>query len=324
MERNFGNNMLDWYESADGQRAAYKPYRPYFDTENVAESENDEFFESIADIDFSQFNGKNIKKSLSAVKRKVVQKTTGRRIVKAKKGKLRLTKSFPVSKTGATLLATNERSISKVIVPRDKTVVVEGVSKFILSEAPKDDSIKNLGYYNGEKLKQLVLIFNNDSALDFTTELFSPSAQMDYYFSNSQNINDKISVAGDAEIAYTDVVYNLLANPTHIVNAKFLFTGPQVAEQFATSLEVKNKDINGYLKVSPINLGLQVDTMQVQSDQVYFNISEVLGRPYIPDGMDTISYTIKAGMTVVMAFFYRQVSLKKEFFKEAADSRVLL
>jgi hypothetical protein len=51
---------------------------------------------------------------------------------------------------------------------------------------------------------------------------------------------------------------------------------------------------------------------------------ESLNRPFIPDGMDVIKYTVLAGMTVTMAFFYKQVNLKKVFFQEARNSKKLL
>ena len=40
-------------------------------------------------------------------------------------------------------------------------------------------------------------------------------------------------------------------------------------------------------------------------------------RPYVPDGMDVLGYTILPGMSVSMCFYYKQVSLKKIFFKGA-------
>jgi hypothetical protein len=49
-----------------------------------------------------------------------------------------------------------------------------------------------------------------------------------------------------------------------------------------------------------------------------------LNRPFIPDGMDVINYTVLKGNTVTMAFFYEQISLKKVFYEEARKSKNLL
>jgi hypothetical protein len=180
-----------------------------------------------------------------------------------------------------------------------------------------------MGYYKGKKLKELVLIFNNQSALDFDLEIFNPSMPLDYLYSTSQNLNNKIQVAGGA-VQYTDVLFNLLANPTLIPNCKFVFAGPQVTKQLSIPLETKNKQITGVEKIEPLNLALKIDTMQVAQDIVFFDMMQSINRPFIPDGMDIIKYTVLAGMTVTMAFFYEQVSLKKVFYKEARNSKKLL
>jgi hypothetical protein len=64
--------------------------------------------------------------------------------------------------------------------------------------------------------------------------------------------------------------------------------------------------------------------MQVANDIVYFDLIKRLNRPFIPDGMDVIKYVIKAGMTVTLCFYYKQISLKKFFFKEARYSKDLM
>ena len=48
-------------------------------------------------------------------------------------------------------------------------------------------------------------------------------------------------------------------------------------------------------------------------------MQSVLNRPYIPDGMDVVNYTILAGNTCVLAFYYDQKKIKKFFFPEAQD-----
>jgi hypothetical protein len=233
-------------------------------------------------------------------------------------------KDVPIMEKGKyQLRADREKKINKVIVPDNKKVIVEGVNKFILSQQPKDKIVKNIGYYQGKKLNELVLTFNNNSALDFDLEIFNPSMPLDYLYSTSLNLNDKVKVAG-GEVSYTDVLFNLLANPTMVVNCKYVFSGPNVSQQKAQPLKVQNQSIEGVVKIHPLNLDIEVDTMQVASDIVFFDIMENLNRPFIPDGMDFISYKVLAGNTVTMAFFYEQISLKKVFYDEARKSRILL
>lgn len=209
-----------------------------------------------------------------------------------------------------------EKKISKILIPDDKKVIVEGVSKFILSQKPDDLSIKNIGYYKGQKLRELVLIFNNITPNPFTIELFNPSAPLDYLYNTSQNLNNKIEVNGN-NVAYSDVLFNLLANPTLIPNCKFTFSGVNLNAQKAIPLSVIDRDINGEEFIMPLNIDLTIDNLQVQSDVTFFDITEKLNRPYIPDGMDTIKYTVLPNMSVIMAFFYYQKSIKKAFFEEA-------
>ena len=288
----------------------------------------DELNDSIEDIDFSQVDGHNFKQSFSKVNRTIskraIKRTNTKRPSKiGAQTKPKLTKQFAVNRK-ATLLGKKPKKISKVIVPKDRPVIVEGVSKFILSQSAKDNAIRQIGYYRGEKLEQMVLIFNNNnSALDFQVEIFNPSMPLDYLYSTSQNLNNKIQVAGGTT-QYSDLLFNILANPTMIPNCKFVFDGPQLAKQVAIPLEINNKNIAGVLKVDPINLALKFDTMQVANNIVFFDMQEALNRPFIPDGMDVIKYTVLAGMTVTMAFFYKQVSLKKVFYEEARKSKKLL
>ena len=210
----------------------------------------------------------------------------------------------------------------RIIVPSTQKVIVEGVDNFILG---KDDKcgIKDIGYYKCKKLKELIFTMNNNSALDFNLELFNPSMPLDYLHSTSLNLNDKIQVSGGI-VSYTDVLFNLLANPTHIVNAKFTFAGASYLQQINQPLIFKNKNIEGKQKIDPLQLQLQVDTMQVANDIVFFDILGNLNRPFIPDGMDVIEYKVLAGNTVTFAFYYEQKDLKKFFYKEARESKKLL
>ena len=287
-------------------------YNNLDDAEYSSDEFNDFELDDLSDIDFSEIRGKDFKKSFSKVKRKV-----------EKKKKSKLTQEIPVKRKAIIDSGECKKSISKVIVPRDKKVIVEGVSKFILSDKPEDNSIKNLGYYKGKKLNELILIFNNNSLLDFNLELFNPSMPLDYLYSTSLNLNNKIQVAGGA-VAYSDVLFNLLANPTLFINAKIVINGPQVTSQLSIPLQVINKSIAGVEKIVPVNMGLQLDNMQVQGDMVAFDIHKNLNRPYIPDGMDVVSYKVLAGNTVTMCFWYKQVSLKKVFYEEARNSKSLL
>jgi hypothetical protein len=50
---------------------------------------------------------------------------------------------------------------------------------------------------------------------------------------------------------------------------------------------------------------------------------ETLGRAFIPDGMDVVQYRILPFTNVVFGFYYKQVSLKRFFFKEARNKKIL-
>lgn len=296
---NFGDNLVE-------------PSRRYFE----------DFDNALSDIDFSDIRG-DFKKSLSKVNNKIATKQAVKKRPIEKKAKVvkPLDKDFGVKRQAT--IEGGKKQISKVIVPNSKKVIVEGVSNFILSQKPEDDSIRNLGYYKGKKLNQLVLIFNNNSLLDFNLQLFNPSMPLDYLYSTSLNLNNKIQVAGGV-VAYTDVLYNLLANPALLVNAKFVVAGPQVQSQLSQPISIINKSISGVEKIVPINIALQIDNMQVQNDMVAFDIMKNLNRPFIPDGMDVAEYTVLAGNTVTMCFWYKQVSLKKVFYEEARNNKTIL
>jgi hypothetical protein len=185
------------------------------------------------------------------------------------------------------------------------------------------DAIRDIGYYKGEKLKELVLIINNTTPNDIDLELFNPSQPLDYLFATSQNLNNVVSVAGDNKVAYTDVLFNLLSNPALLPNAKFAVSGANLQGQINQPLIFKNKNIAGFEKIHPIQNQLNKDIDQFQNRIVYWNILETLGRAYIPDGMDVIQYKVLAGNSVVFGFYYKQVSLKRFFWKEARDRRIL-
>ncbi len=214
---------------------------------------------------------------------------------------------IPVSRRA--LIDRQEKKISRILVPEDKKVIVEGVNKFILSRDKKSESIKNIGYYKGKKLKQMVLIFNNITPNPFTIELFNPSAPLDYLYNTSQNLNNRIEVSGN-QVAYSDILFSILANPLFIANCKFTFSGPNLLQQRAVPLQVIDREVTGTQLIQPLNIDLQVDTLQVQNDVVFFDITEKLNRPFIPDGMDVVKYTILPNMSVVMGFFYYQIKIK--------------
>lgn len=273
------------------------------------------------DIDFSDFKGKSFKSSLHKV-----NKAVDRKKPKPKKKKMPLSKDFVVTKR-ATLYGRGKsgdaKTTKRIIVPSTQKVIIEGVDEFILGKSKQCDGVKNIGYYNCKKLKELVFTMNNNSAIDFNLELFNPSMPLDYLFSTSGNINNKIQVAGGV-VSYTDVLFNLLANPTHIVNAKFVFAGATLQQQISQPLIFKNKNMIGEQKVDPVQLQLKVDNLQVANDIVFFDLYGGLNRPFIPNGMDVIQYKVLAGNTVTFAFFYEQKDLRKFFYKEARNSKKLI
>jgi hypothetical protein len=318
-----GNEDDDFY-GADGEESSIGGE---IDEEEEELDGNDDDF--IFDMDFSQFKGKDFKSSLRSVnkaasnkkkmqvkartkKKKMVKKPLSQEIVVKKRATLYGKKT----KTGG-----EAKTTKRIIVPSTQKVIVEGVDKFILGE--DKCGVKDIGYYKCKKLKELVFTMNNNSGVDFNLELFNPSEPLDYLFATSGNLNNKIQVAGGI-VSYSDVLFNILANPTHIVNAKFTFAGATVQQQINQPLIFKNKRITGDQKVEPLQLQLQVDTMQVANDIVFFDILGNLNRPFIPNGMDVIQYKVLAGNTVTFAFYYEQKDLRKFFFQEARNSKKLI
>lgn len=329
--------------------------------EEYDDDDYDDDYLSVDDIDFSSLEGKDLKKdfkkinkavagkkvvSRQDVPRKPLSKSTEKPLVKSKPLVQKPTRTKPSSgkpsqKAGVPKPRVNvpvknqavikskfgKKTTERVIIPNDRKVIVEGVDKFILSNTKESEAIKNIGYYKGEKLKELVLIINNTTPNDFDFELFNPSMPLDYLFSSSQNLNGRILVAGDNKVTYSDMLFNMLANPTLLPNAKFSCTNPtnqnQAFKQFNVPLIFKNKNIAGHEKIHPIQNALNTDIDQQQDELVYWDIMGTLGRAYIPDGMDIISYKVLAGNSVVFGFYYKQVSLKRFFFKEARDKNIL-
>jgi hypothetical protein len=290
-----------------------------------ADAEGDVDDEIIEELDFSEVRGKNFRSSLSNFNKQYYFKNRKKSLLKRKRTPI--TKTFGV-KSSARILSDDDSSktINRIIVPDDKKVIVEGVDNFILGKGEGCDSVKNIGYYKCKKLKELVIIMTNDSPNDFNLELFNPSMPMDYLFATSGNLNNKVSVAGGV-VSYSDVLYNLLANPTHIVNAKFNYASANATltkNQIAQPLIFKNKRIDGVVKIDPLNTQLQLDIYQFQPDVLFFDFQTALNRPFIPDGMDVIQYKVLAGASVTFSFFYRQKSLKRFFLDEAKDNRKLL
>jgi hypothetical protein len=325
---NAGRNDEEYDYTDDGVIEDEPLEDDFEDTYEGDIDENVEFDDNtLSDMDFSQFNGDNFKQAFSQIKgavetNKARKKSMSRGKVKRQRPQKNIKRDIGV-KRKAVIEGPSKKKLSKVIIPRGRKVIVEGVSKFILSKNEGDDSVRNIGYWKGKKLKNITLTFNNNSAVDFDIEVFNPSFPLDYLYSTSQNVNNKVKVAGGA-VSYTDVLYNVLANPTFIPNAKFVLSGPSITQQTSQPLVFKNKNVDGDVKIHPINLSLQLDTDQFTTDVVNFDLGAAINRPYIPDGMDVIGYKVLAGMTVTMAFFYKQVSLKRVLLKEAREDKKLL
>jgi hypothetical protein len=300
------------FNSFEGDDEFDEDYEYAFEKPKFVDEED--LDDSVLDFDFSEIRGSNFKDNFRTAKKKV-RKPRRRKPLNTfvgVKDRARIT-----TKRG------RDKKIGKVLVPDDRTVIVEGVSRFILSKDKKDDALKRIGYYKGKKLKELIFTFNNGTAgVDFELDLFDPSMPLNYLYNTSQNLNDRVRVSG-GDVSYSDVLFNILANPTMVVNARFFIAGSNITEQTAQPLRFSNKNIQGEVKSQPLNLNLQIDTMQTFSDTINFDIMGTLNRPFVPDGMDIARYKILAGNTVTMAFFYKQVSLKKVFLKEARTKKLL-
>jgi len=293
------------------------------DNQEDEENFNDEDALDITDIDFSNISGSSKEKF-----KKIKRKTSSARVVPKKK---RLEK--PTKKTQRIIAQKNveydfknqkrSKTETQIKLPNNREVLIEGVDKFILSTDVSSTAIKNIGYYKGEKLQELILIFNNTSPTDFDIQLFNPSSPLDYLYSTSNNLNTRILVAGSNKISYSDLLFNILANPTLIPNAKFFVSGLQRSAQINQSLIFINKNIAGHEKISPISNSLNIDAYQSQNSILNWDIEKTLGRVFVPDGMDIMSYKILSGMTVVFCFYFKQVQLKKVFWEETRNVGIL-
>mgnify|MGYP003342344305 CR=1 FL=1 len=302
----------DFYNEADKNANDYSIFRAgSVKTENL-----DPFDSAIDDIDFSSIEGKDFKRSFHKANRLITNKIRSKNTKISKKP---LNKKFFVN-TSVDIKG-GEKKLSKVIVPRERRLIIQGASDLILDQTK--DVAKEIGYHEGRELKQMVLTFNNDSALDFNLQIFNPSMPLDYLYSTSQNLNNKIIVGG-GEVAYSDVLYNILANPLMIYNAKFTFEGARASEQISQSLQFINKNTSAFLKKDPVNLSLQIDPYQFLNNIVFFDLKDVLNRPFIPDGMDVIQYKVLPQMTIAMAFFYDQLQIKRIMYEQGANSKKLL
>jgi hypothetical protein len=276
----------------------------------------------IEEIDFSNITGKNTNEKL----KKISRKTSTAKVVPKKK------RLAPANSKSRKIIAEKNvnykfnkvkgrQTVTTMQLPDDREIVLKGVDEFILgvNSAP----IKNIGYYKNEKLEELILIINNDSPIDFTIELFNPSSPLDYLYATTNNLNDRILVAGDNKVSYTDMLFNILANPVIIPNAKFVATGLQANAQFNQPMIFKNKNIAGHQKTYPIQNSLNIDIMQNQKEIVYWDITQSINRLFCPNGMDIIEYTVLAGTNVVFGFYYKQLSLNKIVFPELRNKGIL-
>jgi hypothetical protein len=341
----------DYYSPFDAEFEAEDDYPEYQDGEDKYFEQNiDEldYFDNLLDIDFSGITGNDFKKSLRQVdgrlaRRKQIRRspTAIRKKSVAQQPSLRpkarfakplkrarvakpLSKAIPLEENSRyKIRGRAEKKLAKVVVPDDRKVIVQGASDFILSQKSAAENIKSIQYYKGKKLKPLVLTITNNDPTDFTFELFNPSMPLDYLYSTSNNLNNRIQIAG-GNVSYTDILFNMLANPVMIVNAQMTSSGNNISAQNSQPLFFKNKNIEGYEYVNPVNLDLLIDNMQVFNNIIYFNLHNSLNRAFVPDGMDVIQYKVLAGMSVVVTFWYTQVSLKKYFYEEARNSKGLL
>lgn len=263
----------------------------------------EDFDALVEEMDFSLFTGTDTKKNLN-----IVNKNINTKLAKNKSKKI----NKPINRS--LRASQKEKKIGSIIIPEDKTIIIEGLNKFILNPSDKDAKLKNIGYYKGKKLKELMLIINNETPNNFNIELFNPSSPLDYLYSTSQNLNNQISVA-NSPISYSDVLFNILANPVLIPNAKMVITGLNATQQKNETLILKNKSITGEQFIQPVNVNLQIDPYQFQKEIVAFHIEDVIGRNFLPDGMNVIQYTVLPFTQVAVCFYYEQMSLAKDFYQ---------
>lgn len=320
------------------------------------DSDFDEIDAILEDFDYSQFEGKTFKENFAKVKSRIkkVVVPKGRKVIiegkqpqskvqfitedplrQARKRSLKRDSSIrpqqDVDQIGVQegeqilIKGRNKKTISKISVPRDRNLIVEGASNLMLSEDKRDSLVKQLGYFKGKKLQELIIEIDNQGENDFTLSLFDPSMPLDYLYNTSQNLNNRIIVGGGA-LQYSDLMFNILANPPIVHSAYFTFEGTnnQIVRQEVLAMQFVNKNAQGYKKIDPVNLSLKVDNMQVFNNVIAFDLHESLNRPFIPDGLDVINYTIFAGVKATMVFFYEQIHIKDVYYHEARNSKTLL
>ncbi len=286
--------------------------------QEVVFEESENFDDSALDnVDFSNVIGKSFKKTFPVAKKKISN-------AKAH-SKPSLGKKIPVRNGVASVAGRSNKSLGKVIVPRDRKLIVEGagMNRFLLSEDYVD--IKRINYHDGHKLKEVILSISNNSGNDITVQLFNPSEPLDYLYSTSQNINDLIKVADSANVSYTDLLHNILANPLFVYNAKIVISGSQTSAQSALPLTFTNKNSAAHVFIKPRPVSLMVDNYQKDKNIVnFFQVNKQLNRPFIPDGMDVIQYQILAGSEVTIVFFCQQKLIKRMLYKEEINGNRLL
>lgn len=307
--------MIDWREDIDDWDSD--------DFEELSENHDLDFDDSddsednieIEDIDFSNIQGRNLQERF----KKITRKASVARIVPKKKEKI-------VAKRNVHYKFSRQKgkkNITQVKLPNNKEILIKGVDEFILSQDDASTAIKNIGYYKGKKLKELMLIINNTTPNDIEFELFNPSMPLDYLYSTSGNLNDEIKVAGDNKVSYSDLLFNILTNPTMIPNAKFVASGAQQAQQINQPLTFINKNIEGKEMIHPLQNSLNIDIDQQQNEILYWDIEKTLGRVFVPDGMDILKYKVLSGMTVIFGFYFKQIQLKKVFYPETRNRGIL-
>lgn len=305
----------------DNNKYSLNVLQSFVESKDFSNASGDNSQAMFNDIDFSEIKGKSVKTSLYKAKDKLRRKNIilGKN---AKRKPLPLTKKFEVKPNTTKNInskGNKDKTIRNVLVSKDQTLIINGVSDFILNKA--NDGVRNIGYYKGEKLSKLLLTFNNTNGNDLTIDIFNPNGIFKYFIANSQDLDDRI-VVGDGGITYSEVLYNLLANPTIITGAKFQFqcnTQLQLTRQINEPLFFTNKDIRSYTAVKPSTI--TIDAYQYLSNVVDFDILEEQNRPFFPNGTDTIRYNIYAGTTASMCFYYKQHVLIEEFFKLAKEKR---
>jgi hypothetical protein len=307
--------MIDWREDIDDWDSG--------DFEELSENHDLDFDDAedsednieIEDIDFSNIQGRNLQERF----KKITRKASVARIVPKKKEKIVAKRNvhYKFSKQKG------KKNITQVKLPNNKEILIKGVDEFILSQDDASTAIKNIGYYKGKKLKELMLIINNTTPNDIEFELFNPSMPLDYMYATSGNLNDEIKVAGDNKVSYSDLLFNILANPTMIPNAKFVASGAQQAQQINQPLTFINKNIEGKEMIHPLQNSLNIDIDQQQNEILYWDIEKTLGRVFVPDGMDILKYKVLSGMTVIFGFYFKQIQLKKVFYPETRNRGIL-